>query len=333
MIARPAPLSQPSDWREELRQAFRCPRKLLEWLDIDPADAGILEHARFPMLVPRAYAGRMRAGDLHDPLLRQVLPLGLETRQVPGFSSDPVGDGPAAAGRGLLHKYAGRLLVITTGACAVHCRYCFRREFPYATQHANRQDWAGVIHHVRQNPDITEIILSGGDPLMLETARLAALTGALGQVPTIRRLRIHTRLPVVLPSRVDGALLDWLAGLPWPVTMVLHANHGRELDPQVAAAADQLRSRGVHLLNQAVLLKSINDDAGTLTALMETGFDMGILPYYLHLLDQVSGSAHFQVSTDQARILMRRLREQLPGYLVPRLVREDAGALYKTPVL
>lgn len=285
------------------------------------------------MLVPRGFAARMRPGDPDDPLLRQVLPLEAEGLGAPGFQADPVGDLHSRAGPGLLHKYHGRLLLITTGACAIHCRYCFRREFPYSAQHAGTDGWQSAVDYLRDHADVEEVILSGGDPLMLDTRRLAELTSRLTEISHLKRLRLHTRLPVVLPERVDEDLLNWLAGLPWNIVLVIHANHPREFDPAVDRALSELRVQGVHLLNQTVLLKDVNDDADTLIDLMKRGFDAGVLPYYLHLLDRVNGSAHFEASEQQAKALMETLRERLPGYLVPRLVREIAGMPYKLPIL
>lgn len=285
------------------------------------------------MMVPRGFASRMRPGDPADPLLRQVLPLDAEGSNPPGFGADPVGDLHSRAGAGLLHKYHGRLLLITTGACAIHCRYCFRREFPYSAQHAGTDGWRSAVDYLRDHADIEEVILSGGDPLMLDTRRLAELTSRLAEISHIKRLRLHTRLPVVLPERIDEELLNWLADLPWHVVLVIHANHGREFDHAVRHALSELRTRGVHLLNQAVLLKGVNDNPDALIGLMKHGFDAGVLPYYLHLLDRVNGSAHFEVSERRAKALMDTLREKLPGYLVPRLVREIAGMPYKLPIL
>lgn len=319
-------------WRAELRQAFRTPRQLLHALDLaELPEAG--PDRGFPMLVPRGFAARMRPGDPDDPLLRQVLPLDAEGDSPSGFQADPVGDLHSRAGPGLLHKYHGRLLLITTGACAVHCRYCFRREFPYSAQHAGTDGWQSAVDYLRDHADVEEVILSGGDPLMLDTRRLAELTSRLTEIPHLKRLRLHTRLPVVLPERIDAELLNWLAELPWSIVLVIHANHAREFDPVVDRALSELRAKGVHLLNQTVLLKGVNDDADTLIELMKRGFNAGVLPYYLHLLDRVNGSAHFEVPEQQAKVLMEALREKLPGYLVPRLVREIAGMLYKLPIL
>lgn len=332
MITRRPPAPNAEDWRRQLKSAFADPRSLLDWLGIDAAAVDTDPDAAFATRIPRAFAARMRPGDPADPLLRQVLPLAAERLEQPGYSADPVGDGASRAARGVLHKYVGRVLVITTGACAVHCRYCFRREFPYAAEHAAGDRWHQALDYIRTHPDIEEVILSGGDPLMLPTERLEAFTDALAGIDHIHRIRIHTRLPVVLPDRVDADLMAWLAGLRRPV-VVIHANHPREFNAAVDAAVARMRGAGAMVLNQAVLLAGINDDADTLAGLMRRSFSAGALPYYLHLLDPVRGSGHFRVDDDHARRLVEHLRIHLSGYLVPRLVREQAGAPYKLPVL
>ena len=324
--AHPRP-SQAARWQALWRDAIRDPRELLSLLglDADAARVSVAATAAFPMRVPRGFAARMRHGDRHDPLLRQVLPLVDEEREAPGFSLDAVGDAAARAGRGILHKYQGRALLVATGSCAVHCRYCFRRHFPYGDESAAAGNWNETLAYLAANPDIDEVLLSGGDPLSLSTSKLAELGSGLARLPHIRRLRLHTRLPIVLPERVDQELCDWLRTLPWPVAIVLHANHGNELDDAVADACLRLRATGAVLLNQSVLLRGVNDDAGTLAALSERLFDIGVLPYYLHQLDRVSGTAHFEVGDERARSLHAELHRRLPGYLLPRLVREVAG--------
>jgi len=282
--------------------------------------------------VPRGFVERMRFGDPNDPLLRQVLPLDDELRPMPGFSLDAVGDADAKAASGVIRKYRGRALLITTGSCAVHCRYCFRRHFPYAEETAAAAGWREAIELIRADDTIDEVILSGGDPWSLSTAKLAELTDALATVPHLKRLRIHTRLPIVLPERVDDTLLAWLAHLPWPVTVVLHANHANEFSDSVDAALACLRKAGVTLLNQAVLLRGVNDDVDALANLSERGYRAGVLPYYLHQLDRVQGAAHFEVSDDDARRLHAALAARLSGYLVPKLVREVAGDPGKRPL-
>ncbi|QSX78042.1 EF-P beta-lysylation protein EpmB [Agrilutibacter solisilvae] len=329
-----SPPSAGARWQRLWREAIRDPRELLDLLGLDPAALGVdaAAAAQFPLRVPRAFVARMRAGDPHDPLLRQVLPLGEELQPMPGFSLDAVGDSAARAGDGVIRKYQGRALLITTGSCAVNCRYCFRRHFPYAQETAAAGQWAQAVSLIAEDPSIDEVILSGGDPWSLATPKLAELTRALARIPHLRRLRIHTRLPVVLPERVDEELLGWLGALPWPVTVVLHANHAREFDASVDEACRRLRSAGAVLLNQAVLLRGVNDSVEALAELCERGFQAGVLPYYLHQLDRVQGAAHFEVSDDRARQLHTTLASRLSGYLVPRLVREVPGDPGKRPL-
>ena len=325
---------QPSGWQQAWREAVRDPRELLSLLGLEGVIAvSEAAAAAFSLRVPRGFVARMRHGDPHDPLLRQVLPLDEEMRLVPGFDLDAVGDTAAGAGQGVIRKYTGRALLIATGSCAVNCRYCFRRHYPYSEQTASAGAWGAAVAAIAADPTLHEVILSGGDPLSLSTPKLAELTSALAAVPHVRRLRIHTRLPVVLPERVDDALLAWLGALPWPVALVLHANHAREFDAQVDQALARLRGAGVQLLNQAVLLRGVNDSLEAQMALHERGFAAGVLPYYLHQLDRVAGAAHFEVDESSALALHAAMRAQLPGYLLPRLVREVAGDDSKRPLL
>ena len=325
---------QRTRWQQAWRESVTDPLELLELVGLGHLAAELLPATSpgFAMRVPRAFIARMRHGDAADPLLRQVLPLAAELDDVPGFSSDAVGDLAARVVPGVLHKYHGRALLIATGSCAVNCRYCFRRDFPYAQETAAANRWREAIAHIRADTSIEEVILSGGDPLALATAKLAELTEALRDIPHLRRLRIHTRLPIVLPERVDEELGAWLGRLPWPVAVVLHANHANELDESVAQACARLRDGGGSLLNQSVLLRGVNDDVDALAALSQRLFDCGVLPYYLHQLDRVNGAAHFAVDDERARGLIDALRGRLSGYLVPRLVREIAGESAKTPL-
>lgn len=331
---RPHPVPAPTDWRQVWREAVRDPRELLVMLGLDSLAATLSDAAaaQFPLRVPRGFVARMRRGDAGDPLLRQVLPVLEEDRIVPGFGLDAVGDAQARRGGGVIHKYQGRALLVATGSCAVHCRYCFRRHYPYAEDTAAAAGWRNAIALIRDDASIHEVILSGGDPLSLATHKLAELTDALRAVPHLRRLRLHTRLPVVLPQRVDAGLLDWLRGLPWPVAVVLHANHANEFDASVDAALADLRATGATLLNQAVLLRGVNDSVDALADLCERGHAAGVLPYYLHQLDRVAGAAHFEVGDVEALALHVALAARLPGYLVPKLVRELAGQPGKTPL-
>ena len=324
----------PVRWQQALREAVRDPRELLDLLGLDRLAPRLSAEAmvQFPLRVPRGFVARMRRGDPRDPLLRQVLPLDDEMRPMPGFGLDAVGDGAAKTAPGVIQKYRGRALLVATGSCAIHCRYCFRRHFPYAEETAARDGWREAVDLIRQDASIEEVLLSGGDPLSLSNGKLAELTGALAGIPHLRRLRIHSRLPIVLPERVDEGLLAWLASLPWPVTLVVHANHANEFDGTVDAALGRLRAAGVHLLNQAVLLRGVNDSVDALGALSERGFAAGVLPYYLHQLDRVAGVAHFEVDDAHARALHAGLAARLSGYLVPRLVREIPGDTGKRPL-
>lgn len=333
MIPRPVTPAQPDDWRRAFRDAIDDPRELLSQLDL----AQIAERLPpsphpFPLRVPRGFVARMRRGDALDPLLRQVLPLDQEFRPQPGFVADPVGDGASRGALGVLHKYQGRALLLATGSCAIHCRYCFRRHYPYADDVAASANWAEAVGYLRAHPDVEELILSGGDPLSLSTSKLEALTEQLRDQRQLRRLRIHTRLPVVIPERVDAAFVAWLSGLPWRTTVVLHINHARELDDYVRAACERLRKTGAWLLNQSVLLSGVNDSVDALVALSQALSDAGVLPYYLHQLDRVTGAAHFEVEPTEARRLHDAARARLPGYLLPRLVREVEGEASKSPM-
>ena len=334
MIPRASAQAQTPEWQKAWAQAVRDPHQLLLRLRLDPSLLEGMErgHGLFRVRVPESYLARIRPGDPRDPLLLQVLPQAAEALERPAFVRDPVGDANAMAAPGLLHKYRGRVLLITTGACAIHCRYCFRREFPYGDFSALR-DWQPALDYIRDHHDVSEVILSGGDPLALPDSRLAELLHLLERIPHLRRLRIHTRLPVVLPERVDDGLLSWLGKGRLQQVLVLHANHPRELDPPAGPALGRLRASGVALLNQSVLLAGVNDDLDTLCDLQEKCFAAGVLPYYLHLLDRVRGAAHFEVDEVGARQLHAGLRSRLPGYLVPRLVREVPGARGKVPIL
>jgi EF-P beta-lysylation protein EpmB len=318
-------------WQEELRTAIRDPRRLCEALDLPAACGLAATHAtaHFPVFAPPSYLSRIERANPADPLLRQIWPAADETVDADGFVADPVDDAASALQPGLLKKYAGRALMIVTGACAVHCRYCFRRHFPYSETPPSEAAWAGTIEAVRNDPTIEEIILSGGDPLTVTDSRLAWLTKQLAEIPHLRRLRIHTRLPVMIPSRVTSELLDWLTGTHLTPVMVIHANHAQELDAEVAAACDRLRTTGVMLLNQAVLLRGVNDSADAQAALSSRLIEIGVTPYYLHQLDRVRGASHFEVPIAEGRNIVIELRRRLPGYAVPQYVQEQPGAPHK----
>jgi len=321
-------------WQQLWRQAIRDPGELLARLGLEAAALGVSEAAlqQFAQRVPEGFVARMRHGDPHDPLLRQVLPIDAEMRQVPGFSLDAVGDGAAKKATGVIQKYRGRALLVTTGSCAINCRYCFRRHFDYGTENAAKGGWQEAVRAIAEDPGIDEVILSGGDPLSLATHKLVELTDALRAIPHLRRLRIHSRLPVVLPERVDDELVAWLGSLPWPLAFVIHANHANEFDASVDAALARLRAAGAQLLNQAVLLRGVNDSEDALAALSERSFAAGVMPYYLYQLDRVEGVAHFEVDDATAKALIAALTARLSGYLVPKLVRELPGDPSKRPV-
>ena len=313
----------PAAWQRELAQAYSRPADLLAFLHLPSQPSAAVN---FPLRVPRGYAARMKKGDANDPLFLQVWPQLAESDAVDGFSADAVGDLHKLKDGGLIHKYHGRILVIATGACAVHCRYCFRREFPYSDHLASRDHWQAALTAIAADRSIEEVILSGGDPLSLADDKLAEFAQALEFLPHVKRLRLHTRQPVVLPERVDAALLAWLSRGRLQKIVVVHVNHPQELDGDVTAALARLKQTGATLLNQSVLLRGVNDSVETLVNLSQALFTAGVLPYYLHLLDRVRGTAHFEVEESRASGLMREVSARLPGYLVPKLVREEAGA-------
>jgi EF-P beta-lysylation protein EpmB len=335
MIQLSTPIVQSNNWKNQLAQAIRDPAQLLQHLDL-PASylpGAKLANQLFPLRVPPSYLARIKKGDPSDPLLRQILPLDIETKTVAGYNDDPVGDLAAQKAPGLLHKYPGRALLVTTAACAIHCRYCFRRNFPYAEANPSQNQWTAALDYLAAQPDISEVILSGGDPLSLSDNRLTQLFLALEKIKHLHTLRIHTRLPIVIPQRITDSLLDRLANSSLKVVMVVHVNHANEIDNFVTNAMEQLRQAGVTLLNQSVLLRGVNDSGTALKNLSRALFSVGILPYYLHQLDKVNGAAHFAVEKSRALTLVESIRQQLPGYLVPRFVEEKAGEASKTPLL
>lgn len=327
------PTQQPPRWQTLLSQAITDPVELLHELGLPGAllPAAVRAGRSFRLRVPRGFVARMHRQDPRDPLLRQVLPLGEELHDVAGYSSDPLQELNAMPAPGLLHKYRGRVLLTTTGACAVHCRYCFRRHYPYAEANPNREQQQ-ILDYLRRHTEINEVILSGGDPLTLSDTRLRQLVETLETIPHLQRLRIHSRVPVVLPERVDNELLAWLQITRLQTVMVIHSNHANEIDAAVRDAMSRLQTTGISLLNQSVLLRGVNDRADVLAALSERLIAAGVLPYYLHQLDPVQGAAHFSVSDKTAKELVKQLITELPGYLVPRLVREQAGQPAKTPL-
>ena len=314
-------------WQRELADAIRDPDDLRRMLDLPLATAAEARASAggFPLLVPRGFVARMRRGDRRDPLLLQVLPQAAEMVAADGYSADPLDEAAALAAPGLVKKYAGRALLLVTGGCAINCRYCFRREFPYAASGASRRGVETGLETIAADATITEVILSGGDPLLADDAFLATIVARLDGMPHVKRLRIHTRLPIVLPSRITAGLVDVLQASRLARVVVLHANHPAELNESVAEAVQRIAATPAIVLNQAVLLAGVNDSAAVLRSLSERLVELGVVPYYLHLLDRVRGATHFDVPEPLALALHRELRESLPGYAVPRLVREVPG--------
>ncbi len=318
------------DWRTILAQAVRDPVELCRRLGLptELAAEAASSTAAFSMLVPEPFLARIRRGDPDDPLLAQVLPRRLETADNPQFTVDPLHEVGGVRAPGLLGKYKGRFLIVASGVCAVHCRFCFRRHFPYV-QAISRQSWPGVLQQITAETSIEEVILSGGDPLSASDSRLAEIAEQLAAIPHLRRLRVHSRLPIIIPQRVNDELLAWLRGTRLVAFLVVHCNHPAEIDTDVAAALGRLVDAGVPVLNQAVLLRGVNDDVEVLAELFGRLVDLRVLPYYLHQLDRVAGAAHFEVSESRGRELIRQLRTRLPGYAVPRYVRDTPGAAHK----
>ncbi|MBK1885308.1 EF-P beta-lysylation protein EpmB [Marinobacter sp. DY40_1A1] len=322
-------------WQQLLSDSITSPQELLSRLRL-PADKWLAGaeagHQLFQLRVPEPFLDRMEKGNPADPLLRQVLPLHAETSAAQGFVTDPLQEDGAIQTTGLIRKYRSRALLMVTGQCAINCRYCFRRHFPYGEQRLSPADRQQVLDTLAASPEINEIIFSGGDPLAVNDQLLSQWASAISSIPHIRRIRIHTRLPVVIPQRVCDALLKWISNTPVQVVMVLHINHPAEINQPTRRAMGYLRAAGVTLLNQSVILRGVNDDAEVLENLSETLFDAGIMPYYLHAFDPVAGAQHFDVTDEEARLLVKDLLSRLPGFLVPRLVREVPGKPAKTPI-
>ncbi|EOC1531459.1 EF-P beta-lysylation protein EpmB [Cronobacter turicensis] len=322
------------DWLSQLADVITDPDELLHLLNIDASEellAGRDARRLFALRVPRAFAARMEKGNPQDPLLRQVLTSREEFVAAPGFTTDPLEEQNSVV-PGLLHKYHNRALLLVKGGCAVNCRYCFRRHFPYADNQGNKRNWQAALDYIAAHPELDEIIFSGGDPLMAKDHELEWLVANIEALPHIKRLRIHSRLPIVIPARITDALVRLLGETRLQVLLVNHINHAQEIDDAFRTGMTKLRAAGVTLLNQSVLLKGVNDNAATLAALSNALFDAGVMPYYLHVLDKVQGAAHFMVSDDEARAIMRELLSQVSGYLVPKLAREIGGEPSKTPL-
>ncbi|WP_419209217.1 EF-P beta-lysylation protein EpmB [Photobacterium leiognathi subsp. mandapamensis] len=330
------PLNAPSveqNWLNDLSNAISDPFTLLKLLKIDPTpwENGLAARKLFALRVPLSFVDKMEIGNPYDPLLRQILPLAQEFEVHQGYSVDPLEEQQNEI-PGLLHKYHNRVLLIVKGGCAVNCRYCFRRHFPYSDNKGNKRQWQQSLEYIAAHPEINEVILSGGDPLMAKDHELQWLIEHIAAIPHIKRLRIHSRLPVVIPNRITNALCQILSETRLQTILVTHINHANEIDDALKTAMQKLKQANVTLLNQGVLLKGVNDSVAALTDLSETLFDAGIQPYYLHVLDRVQGAAHFMVDDEIARQLMAGLITKVSGYLVPKLTREIGGRASKTPL-
>ena len=323
-----------TSWQKALSNAISQPHELLTLLNLDPqliADEFDID-SPFPLKVPHSFVARMKKGQPKDPLLLQILPLNKEKLKMVGYGVDPVGDLLSMSTAGVIKKYNGRALLVATGACGIHCRYCFRRHFPYSNANPASDNWIPAINDILNDNSINEVILSGGDPLCLSNDRLNNLMKKLEEIPHLKRIRIHSRLPIVLPERVDDGLISCLSDVKLKKIIVLHINHPNEINKAVKDTMQRLADTNAVLFNQSVLLRGINDNSQTLLTLSETLFETGITPYYLHMLDKVQGAGHFHVSDNSAQLLMKTLRKTLPGYLVPRLVREELNQEFKTPM-
>jgi len=322
---------QHRNWQKVLQGANSSPEELLNKLNIE--DSSLVSRQAnidFPLRVPAGFINRMNQSDPDDPLFKQVWPAVEEENQEAGFIEDPLNEVNRQVSPGLLHKYPGRVLLVLTGACAIHCRYCFRRHFPYSDSNPSGENLNRAIEYIQNETSVTEVILSGGDPLSVSDERLSDLVSRFDEIPHLKRLRIHTRFPIVVPERINDACLKWLTKTRLQLAIVLHVNHANELEDSVEQAILKLRNHNILLFNQSVLLKGVNDTAEALVALSEALFSYGIIPYYLHLLDPVSGASHFEVDESSAKLLMQEIQKNLPGYLVPRLVREDCDMFHKT---
>jgi len=320
-------------WQQQLQQAFKTPQALLTYLEIPNVATSICptSHDQFMTKVPMSFAKRMQKNNLNDPLLKQVLPITAEQKHFSDYVVDPLQEKQFNHIPGLLHKYHGRILITLTGTCAINCRYCFRRHFDYQNNNIGQAKWQNIFDYIQQNSDIEEVILSGGDPLMVPDNTLHKFTEKLAQLNQIKTLRIHTRLPIVLPARIDDSFVHWTKQQPFKLVIVVHSNHPNEINDEVALAMQRLSN--ITLLNQSVLLKEINDAPSILATLSRKLFAINILPYYLHQLDKVQGTQHFAVTDQQALQIHQQLQALLPGYLVPRLVKEIPGEKNKTILL
>ncbi|UZE96979.1 EF-P beta-lysylation protein EpmB [Alkalimarinus alittae] len=332
MIPRTLDAVEVPSWKEILSNAISSPKQLSDHLNIPISSISSNANNDFKLFVPEPYLQRIEKGNIDDPLLKQVLPDHQEAISPPDYSKDPLSEDTYNAIPGLIHKYKSRVLLVSGASCAINCRYCFRRHFPYADNRLSKEQWSSAIDYIHQHSELNEVILSGGDPLVSNDKQLHWLTTQISQIPHIKRLRIHTRLPVVIPQRVDESFIRWLSSIQLQKIMVLHINHPNEIDQYVKQAIKKIKETGTLVLNQSVLLAGVNDNAEVLTSLSEDLFDAGVLPYYLHRLDKIKGAAHFDLSQTKINEIYTDLLASLPGYLVPKLVAEIPHKASKTPL-
>jgi EF-P beta-lysylation protein EpmB len=328
-------LNKPKRWQDALIHAVTDPKELLEILELDEQflEPAIAAAKLFSLKVPRGFLSRIKKGDINDPLLKQILPLDAELQEISGYETDPLKEAESNPLPGLLHKYHSRVLLTLTGTCAINCRYCFRRHFPYEKNNPGTSGWEKTLDYIANDASISEVILSGGDPLILNDGVLSKFSQKLSTISHVKRLRIHSRIPIVLPERITPELIEWMTNAAFKTILVVHANHPQEIDHTVQAAIQILSEAGIVLLNQSVLLKGINDQVETLVQLSERLFEIGILPYYLHVLDKVQGTAHFDLAQETAVKLHWELTQRLSGFLIPKLVCEQPGAPAKLSIL
>ena len=319
-------------WQQHLKLAIRDVDQLLELLEL-PANLACQKQANgpFPVFAPLPFVSRIERGNPNDPLLRQLLPTPDENLEVPGFVADPLHEAGVQLETGILHKYSNRALLVVNGTCGIHCRYCFRREYPYSGNSLT-QDWTTAVERIAGNEAIEEVLLSGGDPLTWVDSKLGDLITALNDISHLKRIRIHSRMPIVIPQRVTDGLLDVLNSSNSPIVMVLHCNHANEIDAEVVEICRQLINHRIVLLNQAVLLRGINDSVDSQIHLSERLVEAGVVPYYLHQLDSVRGASHFRVPQNVGVQLIQEMRKRVSGYLVPKFVQEIPGEPHKTPL-
>lgn len=335
MIHRTVPILQVKSWQEELQQLIKSPEALIKHLQLEDKwiEPAIKASAHFPLRATESYISKIKKGDPHDPLLRQILPIDAELHPVEGYTSDPLEEKQFIPLPGIVHKYQSRVLFIAATQCAINCRYCFRRHFPYNDHELNRQQWQSGLDYIQSSQSINEVILSGGDPFSLSDNQLLWLVEQISDIKHVEYLRVHTRYPIILPSRITPPLLKALTGTRLKTIVVVHCNHPQEIDKEVEMALKCLKNANVTLFNQSVLLKGINDSSQILATLSKALFQAGVQPYYIHLLDKVEGAAHFAVENYEAKNIYKELLTLLPGYLVPKLVKETAHEGSKTPVM